>query len=96
VDLDAYIVMPNHIHGLIIIREHLPSNRPGGASLRYSLSAIVGAFKAATSRRIAIAGTVDGGAVWQRSYYERVVRNDNELKAIREYIANNPAQWLAG
>jgi putative transposase len=93
VDLDAHIVMPNHIHGLILIREHLPPSGPCSPSLRHSLSAIIGGFKAAASRRIAMSEAAHRGAVWQRSYYERVIRNDREMKAVREYIANNPAHW---
>lgn len=95
VDLDTHIVMPNHVHGLIIIREHPLRCRPRSPSPRHSLPAIVGGFKAAASRRIALVAASDCGAVWQRSYYERVIRNAGELRAVREYISNNPARWCA-
>jgi REP-associated tyrosine transposase len=95
VDLDVHIVMPNHVHGLIIIREHPLASATCSSSLRHSLSAIVGGFKAATSRRIAIVAPSHCSAVWQRSYYERVIRDGGELSAVREYLANNPARWGA-
>jgi REP-associated tyrosine transposase len=95
VDLDAHTVMPNHVHGLIIIREHRFSGGPCSPSLRHTLSAIVGGFKAAASRRIGIAEAVHRGPIWQRSYYERVIRDSRELRAVRQYIVNNPARWRA-
>jgi REP element-mobilizing transposase RayT len=93
VDLDTHIVMPNHIHGLIIIRGTVIQHNVSDRSRRHSLPAIVGGFKAATSRRIATLSVDYQWAVWQRSYYERVVRDDDELNSIREYIASNPMRW---
>ncbi len=58
-----------------------------------SLAAIVRAFKSASAKRInALCGTY-GAPVWQRNYYERVIRNDRELTAVRRYIRDNPAKW---
>lgn len=93
-----YHRMPNHLHGLIVIQEHV---RPVGLTpspgpTRHSLSAIVGGFKAAASRRIALTFGRLMPALWQRGYYEHVVRNEGELRCIREYIANNPARWRQG
>ena len=92
--LGSYVIMPNHVHGLIVIQERL---RDGPAGRRqHSLSSIVGAFKAAASRRVgAITGQQDR-TLWQRSYHERIVRNHQELGRIREYIAANPARWRSG
>jgi REP element-mobilizing transposase RayT len=57
------------------------------------LSAIVGSFKAAASKQInRIRGTA-GVPVWQRNFYEHVIRDDAELSRVRQYIVNNPAQW---
>jgi len=112
VDIDAFVVMPNHVHGIIVIsrdsdvaenNEHSgdPNRAQHAAPLQQlsrrasagSLSAVVRSFKAASSKRInEMRGTL-GEPVWQRNYYERVVRNERELNAIREYIANNPANW---
>ncbi|MDH7489256.1 MAG: hypothetical protein QHH80_07075 [Anaerolineae bacterium] len=50
-------------------------------------------FKSAVARRInELRGTL-GAPVWQRNYYERIIRNDREWNAVREYIQNNPANW---
>jgi len=58
-----------------------------------SLGAIVGSFKSACTKRINELRGTPGLAVWQRNYHERIIRNDNELHAFREYILNNPARW---
>lgn len=93
--LDLHVIMPNHVHGLIVIQEHAKplSLPPSPGPRRHSLSSIVGGFKAAASRRITLATDGHSPALWQRGYYERVVRNEGELRSIRQYIANNPARW---
>ena len=58
-----------------------------------SLGAIVRSFKSAASKRINEIRNDPGSPVWQRTYYERIIRNDHELERIREYIVNNPLQW---
>jgi len=57
------------------------------------LSAIVQNFKSITTRKINTARGMPGTPVWQRNYYEHVIRTDEELKVIRQYILNNPATW---
>jgi REP element-mobilizing transposase RayT len=89
--LDSYVIMPNHVHGLIIIQEHLRTE--SARCRRHSLPSIVGAFKAAASRRVAAIQCQQDRILWQRSYHERVVRSHQELDRIREYIAANPARW---
>lgn len=100
---DAFIVMPNHIHGIIEITDPVgathasPLQRNGNAiprgPKRGSLSAIVGSFKSASTRRVnALRGTT-GSPFWQRNYYEHVIDGDDEMNRIREYIANNPYAW---
>ena len=100
VDLDAYIIMPNHLHGIVIINN--PSRRgvqlnaptedvPRLSPRKGSLSIIVRTFKAAVTtkcRRSSIAGFS-----WQRGFYEHVIRNDGDLHRIRTYIQNNPLKW---
>ena len=61
--------------------------------LPQSLAAIVRAFKANTAKRINNLRSTPGAPVWQRNYYERVVRDDRELDAVREYILDNPRRW---
>jgi REP element-mobilizing transposase RayT len=58
-----------------------------------SIGAIIGQFKSAATKRINQLRNNPGGAVWQRNYYERVIRDDRELDTIRQYIADNPARW---
>jgi putative transposase len=57
------------------------------------LSTIVRSFKSATTNRINDLRKTPGGLVWQRNYYEHVIRNEQSLNRIREYIAGNPARW---
>jgi REP element-mobilizing transposase RayT len=81
VTLDAFVVMPNHVHGVLLFADQ----RAGHAR---PLQTVVGSFKAAVSRWA-------GKTVWQRNYWERVIRNDDELNAIRAYIDDNPLRWPA-
>ncbi|MEX1254510.1 MAG: transposase [Dehalococcoidia bacterium] len=104
VDLDAFVVMPNHVHGVIVLLDGAaPEEDLVGAGLRpsrqaaptcpHTLPEVIRAFKSFSARRTnALRGTT-GAHVWQRNYYERVVRSERELERIREYIENNPAQW---
>ena len=94
--LDAFVVMPNHVHGVVIIKE---SNvgATGGSPIRRgprqrSLGSFLSGFKSATTKRINDLRRTSG-LVWQRNYYEHVIRNEQSLRRIREYIANNPARW---
>jgi len=94
VDLDAYVVMPNHVHG--IIRIVAPSGGRGGFRNPplQPLSEIVRGFKTYSARRINEMRHTPGRPLWQRSYFEHIVRGPRELGIIREYIATNPLRWL--
>ncbi len=98
VRLDKWIVMPNHMHGIIMIID--PVHRRGGsrtapknAAGRKPLGRLIGAYKTVSTKRINEARGTPGVRVWQRNYYEHVIRDDDELVRIREYIVNNPARW---
>lgn len=65
---------------------------PRGAAPR-SLNAVVQNFKSITTRQIHRIAASAGRPVWQRGYYEHVVRDDSELERVRTYIRNNPARW---
>ena len=95
--LDEFVVMPNHFHAVIAIADSrrgvLPYARPSFDRRRGALAAIVRGFKSATTKTINSMRKSPGAPVWQRNYYEHVVRNDEELQRIREYIMNNPLQW---
>jgi putative transposase len=95
VDLDAFIAMPNHIHGIIVIRD------TGGGGSRTAptttppkpLGRLVGAFKTTSTKRINEIRETPGLPVWQRNYYEHIIRNEIELEEIRQYILDNPSRW---
>jgi len=97
VDLDEYVIMPNHFHGILIIEHrgkmHLaPTNAKFGQPISGSLSAIIGSFKAAITRRINKL-MPEKIQVWQRDFYEHIIRNENDLYNIRKYIELNPLKW---
>ena len=106
VTLDAYMMMPDHVHGVVFLqcpgRDHgvgAGLARPaGGASDAPTESAndgatlgqVIGAFKSLTTVQINRLRDTPGALVWQRGYYDRVIRDERELDAVRAYIANNP------
>ncbi|MCX5971911.1 MAG: transposase [Coprothermobacterota bacterium] len=102
VELDAVVVMPNHVHGIIMITDvgathasplHSPMPTiPNGPKPR-SIGAIIGSYKSGVSKRINGTCATLGKTVWQRNYYEHVIRNEAELDLIRQYIESNPARW---
>jgi len=88
--LDRFVVMPNHLHGIIIIENFLVL-KDENAKL-YSLSEIMRGFKTFSSKRInSINPQIN--FQWQRSFYDRVIRSSQEYENIRNYIANNPYNW---
>ena len=89
VELLAFVAMPDHVHAMLTI---VPS--PSGTSTTPSLGQIIGAFKSIAWHRVRAAGFEDGD-MWQRGYYDRVVRSEDELRQIEWYIAENPARWAA-
>lgn len=101
---DEWVIMPNHLHMVVVIR--LDSKRTAAdaphveatadAPLRRpprSLGSFVAGFKSAVTVRINMLRGTPGAPVWQRNYYEHIMRNDAELAAIRRYIRENPARW---
>jgi len=97
IELDAFVVMPNHIHGIVNIidadvgatgRSPLRSGPPAR-----SLGAFIAGFKSAVTKRINEIRQTHGAPVWQRNYYEHIIRGDGELLRVREYILNNPLDW---
>ena len=97
VGVDAFVVMPNHVHGILVIGEAAgPAVVPLHATAlrdRPSLGVIIRSFKAAVTRELRIRGLHGQRAVWQSNFYDRVVRDEAELNRIREYIAQNPIAW---
>ena len=101
VQLDAFIVMPNHVHAIVIIRDQPVVGAHSCAPLHdapvrrspRSLGSFVAGFKSAATKRINEIRHTPGLPVWQRNYYEHVIRNEEELNAIQQYIADNPLRW---
>jgi REP element-mobilizing transposase RayT len=120
VDTDAFVIMPNHVHFVVWIKEpnavgaplagapaanQVPTERananPVGAGASpaptVSLGAVVGAYKSLVAvswlRSLKANAPLRSGRVWQRNYYERIIRDEAELTRVREYIRNNPDAW---
>ena len=104
--LDQFVVMPNHIHGIVVLMDsrgtlqRAPTgDRPirtierFGKPTRDSIPTIIRLFKAATTKRISIQQGTPGVTVWQRNYYEHIIRDGKSLDRIRRYIAENPVRW---
>ena len=77
----VFVLMPNHVHGIVYVNLN-----PDGTSAASHLSRFVGRYKAAVSRQA-------GRAIWQRSFYDRVIRDERELEALWEYVESNPGRW---
>lgn len=101
IELDAWVVMPNHFHGILVIADCRGDRRvartirpvaPTGPQPR-SVGAVMAGFKSAVTKRINQLRQSPGAKLWQRNYWEHIVRNEPELNRIREYIRNNPARW---
>jgi REP element-mobilizing transposase RayT len=104
--LDEFIIMPNHIHGIILINDQNTENNniivssvgaKGSSPLRMqpkSISSFVSGFKSSVTTQINTLRQTPGNPVWQRNYFEHIIRNDTVLQKIREYIINNPIKWF--
>jgi len=91
--LDEFVIMPNHIHAIIIINNHFYNFVGAGLRPARKLSEIVRALKSFSSREINKFLNTPGQSFWQRNYHEHVIRNDNDLHDIRKYINDNPLKW---
>ena len=104
VQLGEFIVMPNHFHGIIIINEnrrgvlqYAPTDEYHSSNAFRSPSQTVGSivrgFKSAVTNKINRLRNLPGQPVWQRNYFEHIIRNDADMRRIEEYIFNNPKNW---
>jgi putative transposase len=87
---DEWVLMPNHFHALVLIEWEEGGSR---AAPTRTLGTIVNAFKTVSAKRLNQLRATLGIPVWQRNYYEHIVRTDGELERIRDYIRANPAKW---
>ena len=108
IELDVFQIMPNHFHAVVFImdlhdddsavgatgRSPLQSNpNPSKGPRPKSLSSLIAGFKSAVTTNINHFRGIPGAKLWQRNYYDRIIRDDNELNRIREYIIYNPLKW---
>ncbi|MCO5182486.1 MAG: transposase [Anaerolineae bacterium] len=113
VQLDMFIVMPNHFHGILWIVDDrfaamqepdvgathgspLPDEQLPTGPQRGSLGSIIGHFKSSVTRRLKKLPPpfeMPGHPIWQRDFYDQIIRNERHLNAVREYIDNNPLKW---
>jgi putative transposase len=115
IELDEFVVMPNHFHGIVFIcgsrvvgtgradaarkekgtarRAPTDATERFGKSIAGSLPTIMRSFKSAATRRVNQIRRAPGHKLWQRNYYEHIIRNENELNRIQEYIRHNPLNW---
>jgi REP element-mobilizing transposase RayT len=121
--LDKWVIMPNHLHGIVIINEHILGLGEGNQNILgdhhlseqktlnegninllgardellrrepNSILSFVAGFKSAVTKRINLLRDNLDIPVWQRNYYESIIRDEQSLIAIQEYIKNNPCQW---
>jgi len=118
IELGEFIIMPNHLHFILIFREPVGATRQGltdalagkapmqtiasdgmdGSPLPHgpksaSLGAIVSQFKSRVTKRLWKIPALKNTPIWQRNYYEHIIRNEPEMDRITRYIASNPARW---
>ena len=96
-DLDAFVVMPDHMHMILVIERRAErAGQPQHGAFRSpseTVGAIVRGFKGAVVRQIRALQAAPELKVWQRDYYERIIRDEAALHNIRRYIGQNPARW---
>ena len=108
--LDAMQIMPNHLHGIIVVCEvgtaprgrpfSMPGNGRAQGPSPTTLSDVMERFKSLTTKRYIDGVRAQGwhsfsGKLWQRSYHDRIIRNETELIKIKSYICSNPREWDA-
>lgn len=108
ITMDEFMVMPNHMHGIIMIRNDIPNKSVGAhrcapqdrahshAPLRRepkTLGSIIAGFKSVVTHRINLLRKTPLTPIWQRNYYEHIIRDEDDLNRIRQYIIDNPMKW---
>ncbi|MCL4558950.1 MAG: transposase [Deltaproteobacteria bacterium] len=109
VQIDEFVVMPNHIHVIIVLNDVVGATRwvaqnktiPNRAIHRIaptfqsnSIGAIIGQFKSIVTKKINLIRSTPGAPLWQRNYYEHIIRNEGDMNGIREYVMNNTLRWI--
>jgi putative transposase len=107
-DPEDFVIMPNHIHGVVQIVDSVgahgmrpfdgnPDNqggrRPPLQRSPQSLSSFIAGFKSSVTKRVMALDETITGSIWQRNFYEHIIRNKHEWARIRAYIEINPTKW---
>ena len=100
--LDVFVIMPNHIHGIIEINEiadgrgtthRAPTVEQFGKPTANTIPTIIRGYKSSVTKQINILRNQTGVRVWQRNYYEHIIRDEKSYFQIAEYIQTNPLKW---
>ena len=112
IELGAWIVMPNHFHGILVIHDvgrggsrsalvddiqsmTRGESRIAPTSIKHKpLGGLIGAFKTVSTKHINLLRNTGGQIVWQRNYYEHIIRNEHEMDRIHRYIEANSSMWV--
>jgi REP element-mobilizing transposase RayT len=110
IELGAFMIMPNHMHGIIVITNgrgtaerfiakitqtprRAPTEEQFQKPVKGSIPTMIRSYKSSVSYRINLMRGSDGVPVWQRNYYEHIIRNDKDLQNKTDYIQANPLLW---
>ncbi len=105
VELLEYVIMPNHMHGIILLNDRRGTTRCRGTTHRAptieqfgkptsnTIPTIVRGYKSAVTKKINMLRNMPGVPVWQRNYYEHIIRDQKSYYHIAKYIRNNPLKW---
>ena len=88
VELGEFIVMPHHLHGILFLNKSFDPNE----QTTKSISTIIGSYKAAVSKECKLK---ELEFAWDRRFHDRIIRNNDELQAIENYIRENPKRWIS-
>ncbi|MEM6530629.1 MAG: transposase, partial [Chloroflexota bacterium] len=83
IELDLHVIMPNHMHGIIVITE--PD--------QHNLSTVIGSYKSAVTRHLRQQRAYTGQKIWQVGFQDHIIRNEASWNTIRQYVQTNPARW---
>jgi len=110
IELGAFVIMPNHEHGIIVITDgrgtaenrmgydgessrRAPTHEQFQRPVKGSVPTIIRSYKSSVAYRINLMRGTEGVPVWQRNYYEHIIRNECDLQNTTSYIESNPMMW---
>jgi len=96
VELGAWVIMPNHHYGILVIHDDgRGGSRSAPTPIKHKpLGGLIGAFKTVSTKQINLLRDTEGQVVWQRNYYEHIIRDEPEMDKTTRYIESNPLRWV--